>query len=219
MFAAAVYTVFSLLNLIGFVGGVLVLPSEVPIHFNASMTADAVGTPWVFVALPAAAALISAAIWTSSLSKRPQNKKILISILSAVGAVLACIGWVFFALISSGVRAGERASFPFVLCIVLPICFLSVFLGVLCQSAKFKGIFKRDKGSEVHRLFGRLLIAVGGVSAAVCVILSCLAKTWSALSALVLAFGIAFSFVLCLVRAKSLARREEAEKAAEDAQS
>ena len=211
MFQATLYTV---LYLICFVGGVLVLPSEVPIHFDG-LTADAVGSPWVFVALPAAAALISAAIWTASLMKRSKTRTVLLCCLSAVGAALAVLGWVFFALISSGVSAGETASFPIALCIILPLCFVAVFFGALFQSV-LPPFFSRWEQWEISALLGRLLIAVGGVSALLCVILSCLAEKWSFLSAVLLVLGVALSFLFCLLRANSRAKKSFAVKQTEE---
>ena len=217
MFQATLYTVLSLFNLICFVGGVLVLPSEVPIHFDG-LTADAVGSPWVFVALPAAAALISAAIWTASLMKRSKTRTVLLCCLSAVGAALAVLGWVFFALISSGVSAGETATFPIALCIILPLCFVAIFFGALFQSVlpPFFSRLEEKEQREISALLGRLFIAVGGVSALLCVILSCLAEQWSFLSAVLLVLGVALSFLFCLLRANSRAKGAFAVKQTEE---
>lgn len=217
MFAAIVYTVLSVLNLIGYVTGVLFLPAETPIHFDGALTADAVGSPWVFVSLPAAAALISAAIWTSSLSKREKNRKILIGALSAVGAVLAVIGWVFFALIAGGVQAGERANFPVVLCVVMPLSLLVVFSGVLIRKIKRNKLLelvsvsaeKNPRASgRANRLLGILLIAAGGVSAALSAALSCLRPQLCYLSAIVLACGVLISLAASLIFARVWAGKE-----------
>lgn len=219
MYAAIVYTALSVLNLIGFVAGILTLPAQTPIHFDASMTADAVGSPWVFVALPAATALISAAIWTTSLSKREGNRKIFSVCLSAVGAILAVVGWVFFALISSGVQAGQRADFPVALCIVLPLSLLFVFLGVclpklIPNKSGIRSAATRKNGrvfEKANRFAGILFLITGTVSAALTVALSVCAEQLCFLSAIVFAGGVLIASAASLLYAKIAAGREEAD--------
>lgn len=217
MFAAIVYTVLSALNLIGFTVGVVCLPAEVPIHFNVSMTADAVGSPWVFVSLPAAAALISAAIWTASMKGRAKSAKITKVCLAAVGAVLTVIGWVFFALIASGVQAGEKAEFPVALCIVMPLCLLFVFLGTILHGFKWNvpvGLRTASamKSSRIFekasRLFGILLILSGAASAALSAVLACLAARMVYVSAVVLVCGILIAGFAGMLYARAAAKKE-----------
>ena len=51
---AILYTVLSLLSLIGFAIGILFLPEEVAVHFNYEGVCDRMGSPWVYISLPAA---------------------------------------------------------------------------------------------------------------------------------------------------------------------
>ena len=55
---AILYTALSLVSLIAFAVGILFLPEEVAIHFNFEGVCDRMGSPWVYISLPAAAALI-----------------------------------------------------------------------------------------------------------------------------------------------------------------
>lgn len=177
MKTAIVYTVLSLLNLIGFVVGVCFLPAQVPIHFGASMTADAVGSPWVYLALPGAAALISVGVWASLAQKK--NRAVTVGLLSALGIILAAMGWAFFALIASGVQIGERTDFPLVLVICLPLSLLFVWFGNYLpriEPNRMIGIrtLATLKSEEVwrktHRLGGYLFFASGLLAAIVALI-------------------------------------------------
>ena len=85
MRAAILYTVVSLVNLIAFAVGILFLPAQVPIHFNAALTADAMGSPWVYLSLPGAAALISAGIWAALFQKK--NRAVTVGVLTVAGIV------------------------------------------------------------------------------------------------------------------------------------
>lgn len=173
MKTAVIYTVISLLNLVGFTVGVILLPAEVPIHFNASMTADAVGSPWVYLALPGAAALISAGMWATLAQKK--NRAITAGLLTALGIIFATVGWTFFALVSSGVQVGEQTDFPLALVILLPISLLFAWLGIYLpriEPNRVLGIRTSAtlKSEEVwrktHRLGGFLFFAAGILAAA-----------------------------------------------------
>ncbi len=177
MKTAAVYTVLSLLNLIGFMIGVCFLPAEVPIHFNASMTADALGSPWVYLALPGVSALISAGLWASLVQKK--NRAVTIGLLSALGVLFATIGWAFFALVSSGVRVGEQTNFPLMLVIVLPLSLLIAWLGNYMPRIEPNRVLGIRTGAtlgseevwrKTHRLGGYLFFAAGVLSAAAAVV-------------------------------------------------
>lgn len=177
MTTAVLYTVLSLLNLIGFTVGVSLLPAEVPIHFDASLTADAVGSPWVFLALPGAAALISAGIWASLVQKK--NRGVTVGVLTALGIALATVGWTFFALVAGGVRMGGRADFPTMLVILFPLSLLAVWLGnFLLRLAPNRTIGIRTRATlksdetwrRAHRFCGGLYFVAGLFAAAVALI-------------------------------------------------
>ncbi len=177
MKTAIVYTVLSLLNLVGFAIGVGFLPAQVPIHFDAAMVADAVGSPWVYLALPGAAALISAGLWASLVQKK--NRAVTAGLLSALGAVFATIGWVFFALVSSGVKVGEKTDFPLMLVIVLPLSLLIAWLGNYLPRIEPNRVIGIRTGAtlgseevwrKTHRLGGYLFFAAGLLSAAAAVV-------------------------------------------------
>lgn len=180
MKTAILYTVISLLNLIGFVVGVSLLPAQVPIHFDASMTADVVGSPWVFLALPGGAALVSGGMWAALGQKK--NRKITVSLLTAIGIVLAAIGWAFFALVSGGVAVGEKVNFPFLLAIDLPIALLVLWLGCVMPATEQNSVFGiRTKATlknaelwkRTHRFGGALFFAAGSLSAVCAVLFGC----------------------------------------------
>ena len=177
MKTAIVYTVLSLLNLVGFAVGVSFLPAEVPIHFDAAMTADTLGSPWVYLALPGAAALISAGLWASLVQKK--NRAVTVGLLSALGVVFAAIGWVFFALVSSGVKVGERTDFPLMLVIVLPLSLLIAWLGNYMPRIEPNRVIGIRTGAtlgseevwrKTHRFGGYLFFAAGVLSAVAAVV-------------------------------------------------
>ena len=217
MKTAITYTTLSLLNLIGFVVGICLLPAQVPIHFNVNMVADAVGSPWVYVALPAAAALISAAIWTVTVSKKEKNRKIMTGLLAGVGAILICMGWAFFALIASGVEVGEKVDFPIALVAVLPLSLLVLFLGNYLPRVeqnfwlgiRIPATLKSETvWTKTHRLGGYLFFAAGLVSAISAVVFSCIGNL-AYISAIVLVVTVLAAAITCFIYAQTLYRREK----------
>lgn len=223
MKTAILYTVFTIINLIGFVIGVLFLPDQVPIHFNSGLTADVVGSPWVYVALPAAAALVSTAIWTASiskklkdLSKRGSAREIVIGILAGIGAILAIMGWIFFALIASGVKVGEKANFPIPLVTILPLSVLVLFFGNYLSEGKPENWLQkriRAKFSEevvfmaFTRLSGILFLCAGLISAVCAIIFSCLKFSFASLfSAIVFVACVLIAVIASLLFARRVIR-------------
>ena len=83
---AILYTVLSLLSLLAFTVGILFLPEEVAVHFNYEGVCDRMGSPWVYISLPAAAALVSGGLFAAAL-KENKNARILNICLVVVGAV------------------------------------------------------------------------------------------------------------------------------------
>lgn len=219
MKTAITYTVLSTLNLIGFVIGVILLPAQVPIHFDVNMTADAVGSPWVYVALPAAAALISAALLTTSISKRGKNRKLLNGLLAGLGAILICIGWAFFALIASGVKVGERVNFPFALVTLLPISILMIFFGNYLPRIEpnrtfgirtFATLKSETVWVKTHRLAGYLFFGAGLLSAVSAVLFSCLFAEISYVSIIIFCVALLIAAIVSFTYAEILYRREKA---------
>ena len=217
MKTAITYTVLSLLNLIGFVIGVCLLPAQVPIHFNVNMVADAVGSPWVYVALPAAAALISAAIWTTTVSKKERNRKIISGVLAGVGAILICMGWAFFALIASGVEVGNKVDFPIALVTVLPLSLGMLFLGNYLPRVeqnfwlgiRIRATLKsKTVWAKTHRFGGFLLFAAGLISAISAVVFSCVGNL-AYISFIVLVATLIAAAIVSIIYAQTIYRKEK----------
>ena len=218
MKTAITYTTLTLINLIGFVVGISLLPSQVPIHFNASMTADAVGSPWVYLALPAAAAIISAAIWTTNVSKNKKNRAIITGVLAGLGAVLVCVGWVFFALIASGVEAGESVEFPVMTTIVLPLSLFVLFGGNYLPRVEknfWMGIrTSATLKSEIvwartQRLAGCLLFGAGLLSAVGAIVFACLPNKLAFVSLIIFLVTVLCAVVASAVYAEVIYRKEK----------
>ena len=218
------YTVLSLVNLIGFVIGVLALPAQVPIHFNWEMVADVVGSPWVYLALPAAAALISVALWVATLSKKEKNRKILLGVFSAIGAVLSVIGWVFFAL-ASGVEVGEKVKFPVMLTIFLPLSLLMIYFGNCLPRIEHNfwlGIRTRATiksetvWTKTHRLGGLLFFLAGLISAICTVVFCCIPKDLDIAALIVFLVTLGVSAVVTLVYSELLYKKEKSAPPAEE---
>ena len=125
---AILYTVLSLLSLLAFTVGILFLPEEVAVHFNYEGVCDRMGSPWVYISLPAAAALVSGGLFAAAL-KENKNARILNICLVVVGAVLTVLGWALFALGAQGTQLGEKLHFPFAVAILLPLAILIMVMG------------------------------------------------------------------------------------------
>ena len=217
MKTAIVYTVLSLVNFAAFAIGVGTLPAQVPIHFDASLTADVIGSPWVYVALPGAAALISVGIWASLAQKK--NRAVTVGLLSALGIIFATIGWAFFALIASGVKIGERTDFPLALVMVLPLSLLVVWLGNCMPRIEPNRVIgirtaatlkSEEVWRKTHRLGGYLFFAAGILSAALALVFGVVPTLreiqYVAVAPLVL--SILSAAIVCIVYAHVLGKRQ-----------
>ncbi len=221
MKTAVIYTVISLLNLIGFLAGTLTLPAVVPIHFDLQLTADTVGSPWVFLALPAASALISAGVWAAVFSAKMKRRALVAVLLSALGAVFAYLGWIFFALVSGGAGIGEKTEFPLALSIVLPLSLLLIFLGTWMPSSgpafgirALAPLGSEKAWKDAGRLGGALFLAAGILSAAGAVALTCVPGGLGAWSALVLAGTALAACAVTAVYTRLLLKRTRGEEPA-----
>lgn len=221
MKSAITYTVLAILNLVGYTIGVALLPSPVPIHFDVTLTADAMGSAWVYLAFPAAAALISVAVWTAALSRNEKNRTILMGLMSGIGAVFACIGWIFFALFSGGVGYGEEVPFPFALTFVLPFSLFIMWLGNYMPRVKpnrLLGIRTRatlnseEVWTKTHRLGGVLFFCAGVLSAISAVVFSCVKGNLDLVAVAVLIASLIVAAIWSAAYASVLYRREHAEK-------
>lgn len=171
MNATIIYTVLSLANLIGYTVAVGFLPAHAPIHFDAAMTADVLGSPWVFLALPGAAALIAGGLWATFFQKK--NRAVTMGLLVALGIALATVGWAFFALAASGAQIGERAEFPVCLVTVFPLSLCAVWLGCFMTNADPERVFGlrpsafggKGAAGKIGRLGGALFSGAGLLSA------------------------------------------------------
>ena len=186
---AILYTVLSLISLIGFVVGILFLPEEVAVHFNFEGVCDRMGSPWVYIALPAAAALVSGGLFVAAWKER-KNARILNLCLVVVGAVLTVLGWALFALGAQGTQLGEKLNFPFAVAILLPLAILIMVMGNYMPVAKRNKWFglrtKETLASDyvwekANRFSGVLLFAAGALSAAASILFSVLGLDFVAL--------------------------------------
>lgn len=175
------YTVLTLVNLIAFAVGVVLLPGSVAVHFDGNLAADRLGSAWVYVAFPAAAALISAGVWITALRK----KSVVTALLCTLGGVLSCMGWTFFSLAAQGTELGMSAVFPFSLVSVLPIGLILTGFGfflvcsreTVARSRAFRAISAlRDDPARMRvlRVSGIALCSAGLLSSATAVVLGCI---------------------------------------------
>ena len=189
MKTAVIYTVLSLLSLLAFTVGILFLPEEVAVHFNYEGVCDRMGSPWVYISLPAAAALVSGGLFAAAL-KENKNARILNICLVAAGAVLTVLGWVLFALGAQGTQLGEKLRFPFAAAILLPLAILIMVLGnymPVAQRNKWFGLRTKETlasdyvWEKANRFSGVLLFAAGALSAAASILFSVLGLDFVAL--------------------------------------
>lgn len=216
MRSAIFYTVFSVINLLGFLAGVLLLPAQVPIHFGAQLVADRLGSPWVYLAFPGATALVSGGIWAALNLKK--NRAVTIGLLSAVGAILCTIGWAFFALVAGGVSLGERSDFPVVIVVGLPLSFLIAWLGICLPAIAPDRLFgvrlrASSESAEIrkraYRMGGNCFLAAGLLSALSVLLFGCIPALSSVrfVPFLVLALGAAAAGAVSVLYAQALAKR------------
>lgn len=218
---AIIYTVFTVLNLIGYTVGITFLPEDVAIHFNAAGVADGFGSPWVYVSLPAVSAVISAGIWAAFVTKSEKNRKILILTLALVGAFFVVLGWAFFGLVVQTPALGEKTDFPFALAIILPLSLLIMFFGNYMpriKPNKLMGIrIPATLKSETvwvktHRVGGFLFFGIGLVSAICSVIFSCVPGDLAFVSLIIFGVLLLAAVISVCVYASVLYNKEEKEK-------
>ena len=210
---AILYTVLSLLSLLAFTVGILFLPEEVAVHFNYEGVCDRMGSPWVYISLPAAAALVSGGLFAAAL-KENKNARILNICLVVVGAVLTVLGWVLFALGAQGTQLGEKLNFPFAVAILLPLAILIMVMGNYMPVAgrnKWFGLRTKETlasdyvWEKANRFSGVLLFAAGALSAAASILFSVLGLDFAAL--IVTVALILIVTVISLVYAHRIAKR------------
>lgn len=210
---AILYTVLSLISLIGFVVGILFLPEEVAVHFNYEGVCDRMGSPWEYISLPAAAALVSGGLFAAAW-KENKNARILNICLVAAGAVFTVLGWVIFALGARGTQLGEKLRFPFSAAILLPLAVLIMVLGNYMPVAgrnKWFGLRTKETlasdyvWEKANRFSGVLLFAAGALSAAASILFSVLGLDFVAL--IVTVALILIVTVISLVYAHLIAKR------------
>lgn len=210
---AILYTVLSLLSLLAFTVGILFLPEEVAVHFNYEGVCDRMGSPWVYISLPAAAALVSGGLFAAAL-KENKNARILNICLVVVGAVLTVLGWVLFALGAQGTQLGEKLNFPFAVAILLPLAILIMVMGNYMPVAgrnKWFGLRTKETlasdyvWEKANRFSGVLLFAAGALSAAASILFSVLGLDFVAL--IVTVALILIVTVISLVYAHRIAKR------------
>ncbi len=148
------YTAISVLNLLAFTVAVACLPAEVPIHY-AHGVVDRLGSPWVFLALPAVSALLSLAVW----AVRLKGKKTLpVLLLAIAGGCFSVLGWIFLGLSAQNAAFGDRVFFPYAAVTALPLSYLTLGCGVGLAPIL---------AEEDTRFFEIAFTAAGGIGAVV----------------------------------------------------
>lgn len=224
MKTAVLYTVLAVVNLIVFAVCAAFLPAQVPVHFNWEGVCDQLGSPWLFIAMPAAAALVSAGIWSGVASGKEKNGKIITTTLSVLGALLAYIGWLAFALAASGTELGAKTAFPFGLAIIFPLSVLMIFCGNYLPRVKpNKTLGLRTPSTlrseavwaKTHRTGGFLFFAGGLISACASIVFSCVRAgiDLNFVSLVIFAAVVLFICTFIPVYARVLYNREKRESA------
>lgn len=171
------------------------------------------GFPWVYISLPAAAALVSGGLFAAAL-KENKNARILNICLVAAGAVLTVLGWVLFALGAQGTQLGEKLRFPFAAAILLPLAILIMVLGNYMPVAgrnKWFGLRTKETlasdyvWEKANRFSGVLLFAAGALSAVASILFSVLGLDFVAL--IVTVALILIVTVISLIHAYRIAKR------------
>lgn len=210
---AILYTILSLLSLIGFAIGILFLPEEVAVHFNYEGVCDRMGSPWTYIKLPVSAVVLSGGLFLVAL-REYRNARVVNICLVAAGTVLTVLGWVIFALGAQGTQLGEKRSFPFAAAILLPLAILIMVLGnymPVAKRSKWFGLRTKETlasdyvWEKANRFSGVLLFAAGALSAAAAILFSVLGLDFVAL--IVTVALILIVTVISLIYAHRIAKR------------
>ncbi len=150
------YTIITVLNLIAFAVVTACLPASVPLHVSHGVV-EQVGSPWVFLALPAVSALLSLGVFLTLLSNG-KRKIVVCSVIVALGGIFLSLGWMFMAIAVQPAAFGEKIFFPYATVSALPLSLL-----LMGGCLLFKN--RRDK---------LVVLSAGFFSAACAVVFSCI---------------------------------------------
>ncbi len=130
MKSSVFYTVTSLLGLIAFAAVTAFLPAQVSVHYTGGV-ADRFASPWVFLAFPAAAAMLSFAVFAVGARMKPPRRAYVLLALFATGGVLSSLGWGFLAHAAQGAAFGDRIAVMPWLIAALSLTTLGMLTGYL----------------------------------------------------------------------------------------
>lgn len=160
-----------LLNAIGFIVAVCMLPASVPVHINVEMLVDNVGSPAMLLILPlvALALVVALGAWLM-FRKDEKNLRVLTIIMWVLSVLFVWLGWVFYAVAASGAALGEKVSLSMSLLVMLPLGLLLMILGNYMPKIrqnrtlgiKLPWTFKSEECWKKTHLFGGYAMLAAG---------------------------------------------------------
>ena len=167
-------------NLVAMLGMISSLPALVPVHFNIRFEVDGMGTPWMLMIFPAItmAFAISVAIEQKIRGGAYANNKPLTIFSCCFVALFIALGWVLYAMCSTGAQMGDVVSMPVDLVLGLGFSALFIVLGNYLPTIKQNRTFgirvratleDAECWRRTHR-FGGVAYVIGGAFAAIVVL-------------------------------------------------
>lgn len=184
-------------NLIAMLCVVRGLPDVVPEHFNFRFEVDRMGSKWFLMLVPAIALLVTAGI---SVEERLRgrdyaNNKPLTIFAVCFAALFIVLGWMMYALCSTGAQMGEVVTdvpFDLVICLGMSALFIVMgnYLPIVRQNRTFgikmRATFENEEvWRRVNRFGGTAYVIAGCVSAVLALVGYCTGVKWLELVGLV----------------------------------
>ena len=177
------------LSLINFIGSLIVIflmPNIVPIHINLDLIVDVMGSKWINLILAILPLLfvIFMLLFKHKVGKDFQNIKSFNATMIVLCVFFIYLNWVFLFFTNSNLQLGEKINVPISLIVGMPIRILLIFMGYLLpyiKQNKFFGIklhstLKNEKvWNETHKFSGIVWIYTGFIiiiSALICHVLN-----------------------------------------------
>ena len=169
---STVLIAIGIVNLIAAVIFVLTLPDTVPVHFNASLVCDRVGSKWNGLIAPVLIAIVFpiCLLFEGKGKNAEKNAKPLTIFLSFIDIMLIAVCWFVLFSMKSNITVGEKLSnnFDFLIPLItgLMLVVIGNYLPTVRQNKtlgiKLPWTLKNEKcWDKTHRFSGKLYVILG----------------------------------------------------------
>ena len=161
-----------IINLIASAIFIVTLPERVPVHFNASLICDRIGSRWTGMIAPAIMAIVFplCLLGESKGGNSDKNRKPLTIIVSLIAVMCVGVSWFILLIMHSGAELGERipANFDVLVQMMLGLMFAVTgnYMPTVRQNKtlgiKLPWTLKNERcWDKTHRFGGRIMVIVG----------------------------------------------------------